>query len=436
MTLPSELIAAFIDELSDDLETLKRCSLVASPFCSPSQRHIFRAIWLHRANWRHYTVGQQALHRGITTPAGTYRQAEAILTESPHLAAYVKDLTIDLPDSADEDIPLKHIVDTIVSNGGLDRLVVSGLVVRWGDLTPELAHALTGAMKNPSLTHLHLLNLQDFPQDTVQDAMARLTALSVHSTTFSGCKAVGDEDIASGKTTVDDTRDAAPRSISPIRHLVHGSGLADSYNIFNSPRAPAFVNVAKLFLRVASSEIVYAERLLGSVSDTLSDLTLDCGSFSQPIFLPTLPHLRALSLRLFCGVARRIPHGVFQTLATIPDAVASSTTYYPFDLTLLFAIQTLISENPWAEPDAPVPTVVTDLLASTNVHSRFQVLFLEGFHTARATAAAAAFSLSLTRDKGRDRAWEEFSEGMKRIFSGCKVEMEQAEELSYVGRLP
>ncbi|KAJ7436690.1 hypothetical protein FB451DRAFT_1417304 [Mycena latifolia] len=75
-------------------------------------------------------------------------RASSRLSKSPHLATYVRDLTIDLPaDSADEDIPLEHVLQTVQN---LEHFVISGFDICWSGLSLPLASALLNILHGPS----------------------------------------------------------------------------------------------------------------------------------------------------------------------------------------------------------------------------------------------------------------------------------------------
>ncbi|KAJ7654292.1 hypothetical protein B0H17DRAFT_1214387 [Mycena rosella] len=319
-TVPHELIAAIVDELEDDRESLKACSMVATAFCPPSQRHLFRSMWLHRANWQFYTVAQQAPHRGTSIPSGTIRRVSSLLSESPHLAIYVRDLTIDLPDSADEDVPLEQILQAVLN---LERFVISGLFVRWGDLPLPLASAILDIFARPALERLHLLNMQGVPAPAVLRVLSFVRVLSIDHTTFA------EEDEGSSES-------AWPLSAPRLHHLILSTSIPPTYALMLSPRAPRLTHLKKVLLRVDISARPHAERLLSSIADTLEELELDCGDLSSPLHLPNLPNLRSLTLRIFRGLARHLPNGFAQTLSALPRIAA---------LTLIFAIQTRLVEG-------------------------------------------------------------------------------------------
>ncbi|KAJ7142379.1 hypothetical protein C8R44DRAFT_923936 [Mycena epipterygia] len=288
MSIPHELIAAIIDELHLDRASLKACSLAAIAFCSPSQRYLFSSMWLHRENWQFYTAGQQALHRGTETPSGTIRRAYILLTESPYLANYVWDLTIDLPNSANEDMPLLKAVPNV------ERFVISGLNARWDEPSLPLTSTILDVLAQPALEHLHLLNMRNVSAPVIFRALSSMRVLSIHRTSFD------EDDSEEGAPEI--TRNPTP---SFLEHLMLSTSLTYTYSLILAPHAP----------KLKTSEL------------------------STPLNLPHLPHLLSLTLRIFRGLSRRLPDGLAATLTAL-----SRTS-----LTLVFAIQNRLVERKWLD---------------------------------------------------------------------------------------
>ncbi|KAJ7142414.1 hypothetical protein C8R44DRAFT_974178 [Mycena epipterygia] len=393
MSIPHELIAAIIDELHLDRASLKACSLAAIAFCSPSQRYLFSSMWLHRENWQFYTAGQQALHRGTATPSGTMRRVSALLTDSPHLASYVRDLTIDLPDSADEDIPLERVLKAVTN---VERFVISGLNARWDELSLPLTSTILDVLARPALERLHLLNMRNVPAPVIFRALSSMRVLSIHNTSF-------DED-DSEEESPEITRNPTPL---PLEHLMLSTGLTYTYALILAPHAPKLTNVKQLFLRVDMNARSLAERLLSAIAGTLEHLEVDCGELSTPIYLPHLPHLRSLTLRIFRGLSRRLPDGLAGTLAAFPHT----------SLTLLFAIQNRLVEGKWLDEG---PLLGLDDWEADAIHC--QLLFLAPKNT---------------RSSMHDATFDAFCAAMRDGLPGYPLEFSRAdEEQSYVVKLP
>ncbi|KAF9050332.1 hypothetical protein BJ165DRAFT_998094 [Panaeolus papilionaceus] len=76
MALPQELIDAIIDTLEDDVESLRKCTLVSSAFLTRAQKHLFRQITL--------SSGQTTLPARLTN----------LLSESPHISRTITSLRV------------------------------------------------------------------------------------------------------------------------------------------------------------------------------------------------------------------------------------------------------------------------------------------------------------------------------------------------------
>nr|GAT47606.1 predicted protein [Mycena chlorophos] len=453
--LPPELITTIVDELRDDYNSLAACALVDSDFCAAAQPHFFRAIWVHRANLRFYDIGQRGLHRGVYMPSGTFRAVAKIFARSRHLAGYVKDLSLDLPDSTNEDVPLTEIVNATSSN--LERLLISGLGVEWTQLSSPLKDAILGAIGNRTQRKLHLLNLRNLPAKEVYSAMQRVEVLSIHSSTFAFPVPIEDE-----------FPDFLPPQITPpnssIRHLILSNGFDDTFTLLLSPDAPVLCNVSKLYLHARG--FTHAQRLLNKISNTLEDLTLDCADFRHPFTLQELPNLQSLTLRMSRGIARNLPSG-------LPDTLLNLTLTPRTSLTLLFELQSRVSEPPW---DLSFSTSVaninfglgTGLVGSVDLlRTRFQLSFQDPFPSLSPNVGVGASAPALDHPRKmaywQERAFEEFGVGMRRIFGGdsshdtapsssneddaadvsgeapirlAKVKVEWIQEGTYVARLP
>ncbi|KAF7338782.1 hypothetical protein MSAN_02200700 [Mycena sanguinolenta] len=78
MSLPQELVDAILDNISDDLPTLKACSLVASLFTHSARTHIYRKIEISP----------------LSSSGNSCRKFYELLSSSPDIAPLVKNLLI------------------------------------------------------------------------------------------------------------------------------------------------------------------------------------------------------------------------------------------------------------------------------------------------------------------------------------------------------
>ncbi|KAJ7741159.1 hypothetical protein DFH07DRAFT_1064026 [Mycena maculata] len=396
-SIPQELVAAIVDELEDDRPSLKACSVVTSAFCAPSQRHLFRSMWLHRENWHHYSPWQQALHKGTTVPSGTIRRGSSLLSESPHLATYIRDLTIDLPESANEDTPLEHVLRE-VSN--LERFVISGMMVRWDELPSSLASAVLDVIARPTLNSLHFLYVHNVPPATMRDALSSMRVLSIHHTLL------GFEDNQDEAETT-----GPPPAASRLEYLLLNMSLPSTYSLILAPNACQFTKVTRLLVRMGDLSTGLAYGILSSVAGTLMELELDCGVLDSPLNLEwnsiSLPNLRTMKLRISLGLRRRLPDGFAGTLIGLPRSTS---------ITILFAVKNRILDGPWLEDG---PLLAPGDLQVDRLHCR--LVFLDPPHP--------------TSD--RNATFTLFCTGLRNALPEIAMEFSRVEdEESFVVRLP
>ncbi|KAJ7738723.1 hypothetical protein B0H16DRAFT_1569612 [Mycena metata] len=388
-TVPYELIAAIVDELEDDRASLRSCSLVGRLFCSPSQRHLFRSMWLHRENWPFYTAFEQTLQQGSIIPSGKIKRVSSLLSESPHLATYVRDLTIDLPDSADEDMPLARVLDAVAN---LERFVLSGLVVRWGDLSLPLSSAILDALARPTLERLHLVSVRDVPASALLGVLSSVKVLSLPHSTF------GEEDTPA--------EDAPPPPASPLEHLILSAAL--TLQPILSPRAPKLLKVRRLHMQLEEIGTSHCQRLFSMVCRTLTNFELDSEGVLFNPQLPNLPQLQSITLHISWGLLRRIPPGFANTLAGLPTV----------PLTVIFSIESRLSEGPWIGSD----TVLDEDYSLKALHC--QLVFVNPTH---------ASLLAL-----RNTAFEEFCIAVRAALPKVPIEFSRVDDEGwpYTRRLP
>ncbi|KAJ7725427.1 hypothetical protein DFH07DRAFT_252759 [Mycena maculata] len=387
-SLPNELVAVVLDELDRDYLSLKTCALVTTAFCSTSQRHLFRSIWLHRGDWHSYTFAQQAVHRGVSIPSGTIMGWHSLISTSPHLASHVRDLTIDLPSSEDEDITLKHVLRALPS---IERLVISGMAVRWGDLSAGLRSVVLAMLSLPSLDRLHLLDIRDVPTQILR-VLPSMKAFSIHRTTFKGDT---------------DPPESEGLPSSRLEHITISTNMRSTYKLI-LPHAPRFTNVTKIHLFIDFFSCMGPEKLLSAVGRTLQHLELDCDRLYYPFGLPPLPSLRTLELRVSNGSKRSMPDGLAGTLAGLPRV----------PLKIVFKVSDRTVEPAW-EDEGTFPGIADWRL--DDVHCR--LLFQDAADPAVPPMRDAAFSA--------------FRVAIGTAMPGVHVTFSRAEEHeSYVGLLP
>ncbi|KAJ7634527.1 hypothetical protein FB45DRAFT_1141631 [Roridomyces roridus] len=271
--LPQELLDAVIDQV-DDRPTLHSCALVSHAFLAPSQRNIFHSLYIGR--------------RRVGSAPGRLRAAGPFFTDSPHLALYVRNVTIDMPG------------------------------------TPQQLAAWT--------TVLSML------QGVLGSGQGSLIAAATAVPIVSFFRV----DVPQIRGDLEDECKEGPR----LRHLMLTySGLCE---LLLRPRDPSFMSrVERLELRVDAFSRGSDERLLAACAPTLTHLTLDAGALTQPLNIPHLPLVRVLKFKVFVDHLRCLSEHFPATFARLAAALPLVEHIH-----LSFIVEPLFPEVPWpaAEP--------------------------------------------------------------------------------------
>ncbi|KAF7366882.1 hypothetical protein MSAN_00946900 [Mycena sanguinolenta] len=179
--LPQELVDIVVDNLRDDIPSLKSCAFAARTFLTSARCHIFRRIEI-------------APPKPKTTPSSSPCQnLLALLTSSPHLPPLVEELCIVSMGSSSNEILEPDKTSSIIKGPrswimtddslslilpllNLKRISLIenaspwGAAVRWNDVPYPLYTALTATFCSPSLKAIHLRGI-------IIDSPAQLLAL-------------------------------------------------------------------------------------------------------------------------------------------------------------------------------------------------------------------------------------------------------------------
>ncbi|KAJ6608902.1 hypothetical protein B0H10DRAFT_2066207 [Mycena sp. CBHHK59/15] len=301
---PQELIDVIVEEVHDS-PSLKSCSLVATSFRSPCQRKIYRSLWLYRGS----------SHRRPSLADGS-----ALIMSSPHLASYVRDLTVELPKSqSGEDAHLECILRSVTN---IERLLLAGMSISWKNLSPGLASAILHLISVPSLDRLHLLNMFNIPPNLIAFAVSSVAVLSVFGISL-------------------DTQEETQ---------MHASSFTSPADL--QPPAPTYfppytAHIDRLTLRMDPESNDYDQRLLTACAPTLRFLVIDPGALTDPIELPHLPLVRQVEIKVFVDQKRRLSRRFPSTLSKVASVIPLLEV-----LILRFIIEPLSPEVPWPEADA------------------------------------------------------------------------------------
>ncbi|KAJ7777101.1 hypothetical protein B0H16DRAFT_948171 [Mycena metata] len=162
--LPQELVDAVLDNLHDDIPTLKACSLAARIFLTSARIHLFNKI-------------------EITPPLATHdpsQQFYDLLLSSPYIAPLVDELCIVLgPETSFKYdshgsylhghdpwimtesplfliLPLLNLKRISLTENAPMKWSQDGYSLKWDELAPELKSALTHVFSSPTLRQVHL----------------------------------------------------------------------------------------------------------------------------------------------------------------------------------------------------------------------------------------------------------------------------------------
>ncbi|KAJ7800350.1 hypothetical protein B0H14DRAFT_3490747 [Mycena olivaceomarginata] len=313
--LPQELFDAIIDEIHDK-ETLKACALVGSSFLPPSQRKLFRKVRLGRRS----------------------RDREAALAESPHLASYVRHLTIVMPSTVPDSVAVAGVLRSVQN---IESLVVSGMApgVNWNSVEHEARSTLLECLSRPSLRSLLLSGM-----DVSAALISAATAIPVVS-----------------------FFDIPPR----LRHLTlvdTGPAVPLIYDFLLHPRNPAYTQqIERLRICIDQDNASYAGRIIAACAATLKYLAINLEDITR---LPLLPFVLEVEITVWVRYDRRLPAFFSQNISQIASSLPLAET-----ITLVVFVKPIHPgpEIQWGD-EAPLP------IFGPSFMDRAQLLHLRRVH--------------------------------------------------------
>jgi hypothetical protein len=156
--IAQELVEAIVLEV--DTGSLKASALVSSSFCAASQRLLFRSLKLDgdiQPNSRPYH-GQESI-------TSNYSRVYTLISESPHIIAYISHLDFHLPSkstSADEITSLQCLLPKLVQ---VQHCIISAAYIntRWSDYPKGLSSDVLAFISRQKLTSLTVKALGEIP---------------------------------------------------------------------------------------------------------------------------------------------------------------------------------------------------------------------------------------------------------------------------------
>ncbi|KAF9003662.1 hypothetical protein BDQ17DRAFT_1355674 [Cyathus striatus] len=179
--LPPEILGHIIDEVAllDGAvkPTLKACSQTSKVFLNPSQRYLFRFVYLG-SRYGRISGKIQSLHQTLTT--------------TPALSSYIRILQIN-DDSADNIVVFDPLLPDLLSKlQNITNLQLhvydfgdsrGGRLSTWIRFPHSLQQALIGTLASPSLVSLLIRGVRDLPQ-VVADCITFIPTVHLRMITF------------------------------------------------------------------------------------------------------------------------------------------------------------------------------------------------------------------------------------------------------------
>ncbi|KAF8143787.1 hypothetical protein K438DRAFT_1993519 [Mycena galopus ATCC 62051] len=267
--LPQELVDMVIDNvnLPEDLEAL---ALVSRPFVAGVQERIFR----------HLTLSSDT-DTGLAKGSGTLPKLSGILSQSPHLGAYVRDLHINL-DLGSSDIHVL-LASTLQLLRGVSRTAITyirGCHWSWSWWTDEMRAALIHLLCLPTMRFLALIRCTNVPATIIRHAMASY------------------EEVALEVSGVDlhPVEFVRPGHGKSLKRLVLLLDYRAGHNLdFHDLMVSAEVTAASAHLKHLDVDLLDDVDLVTKHAVLAENLTISCYSFPE-FALPANPALRSVTI--------------------------------------------------------------------------------------------------------------------------------------------
>ncbi|KAJ7144554.1 hypothetical protein C8R44DRAFT_865463 [Mycena epipterygia] len=291
--LPQELIDGVIQEV-DDNGSLKACALVSSTFCGPAQRILLRSLTLKTGSENSPNYGAVA----------------RLLTESPHIAAYVTQLYIQFPGVVTTLVELEILYEVFAKLRHVRRCVIDGtrLSARWDDFCPAFTSAVVDSFTGQPLRSLRICSINDIPSDVFLHLITSAATISCFSVSIY---------ISAG---LDVLSPALPGDIPSLDHLILDGASKNITEVLSKPQfSPHTANLRRLSM---SSQNGVA--LISMAANTLEHITIDFSVCPTSLPFPPLPTTHSVNIAVD---ARESTEPWF--LSTISGLLSSCATSNP-----------------------------------------------------------------------------------------------------------
>ncbi|KAJ7914116.1 hypothetical protein B0H13DRAFT_452159 [Mycena leptocephala] len=232
-----------------------------------------------------------------------------LLDASPHIASYVKDLAIRLPPkiSTEYHILLERLLPKF---SDVRRFIVKGFGVSWDNLQPGLQSTLSAFLLRPSLDKLHLIQILAMPRAIMTTVAQTIEVLSVQTVAIKK-----DDDIGAAESSSPVT----PR----LTHLIVSSDRQIKFKALQEVILSAYTPNLR---RLAIDESDFSRNVLSAVATTITNLSLDCAGTRDCFYLPRLPQLTSLELKINPSLDTLLPIWLLPTLPQLLDALPALHT--------------------------------------------------------------------------------------------------------------
>ncbi|KAJ7468226.1 hypothetical protein B0H11DRAFT_2284180 [Mycena galericulata] len=317
--IPQELIDCIIDEV-DDLKSLQACALTAQTFRGPSQRKLFHSLSVLS---NHRSPGYSAAH--------------SLLKESPHLATYIKRLTIRLYHNTSR-THWKKLQKVLEKLEGVRWCEISGNYNRvpWNDLTPGLRAAFIHFISRQPLLKLHAYRISGIPPAAFLNAAPSISFCEVDPGEQENLSSVQPWTGIFTSGLIPPKRSDGSISTVALRHvedLILYKGTEEIYALLVRPE---FVSSVKALRRLSvGPQNGNARTLIHAAAQTLEHIhfsSMHNDPFKDFTFLPHLPSLRIFEAVLSLPMHTNVLGIVFAILTSnaSPHLVEIVLTYWHF----------------------------------------------------------------------------------------------------------
>ena len=162
--LPYDIIALIIDIVGEDEDTelLKELALVSHSFNQICSKHIFATVELHDASLSHWDDGLN------WHAASSKKRFVKLLKSRPGVVKYIRKLTYEVSHNEFRFLNDDHRLSRVLPNllrtiPHLNCLTIDGSKLDWNTLDPSLSSAFLYLMHLPTVNHVDLSFIQNFP---------------------------------------------------------------------------------------------------------------------------------------------------------------------------------------------------------------------------------------------------------------------------------